>query len=243
MLASLSEPYFPRRAPDPSPAACPDDASAFIDRLLQDTYLFVMDIHHQPVLVRDEALYKRAVTLVETVQETLKARKESDDFIDHVIYAQCAMLDDVVLNTAPSDDNHAWLRNPLQVRFVNQMLAGEVMPARTRELLRQPVPDPRLLVLYQRLYGMGYGWLWEVRYRAHAARAKTAELAEALNALVPGGDRPLSASLLVARRPTVRTTLYHSRLARFTLAVLLTAGLMAGLQSSLRHLLQTVLPG
>ncbi|WP_181039552.1 hypothetical protein [Cronobacter sakazakii] len=33
------------------------DASAYIDTLLQDTYLFVMDIHHQPALVRDEALY------------------------------------------------------------------------------------------------------------------------------------------------------------------------------------------
>ncbi len=60
-----------------------------------------MDIHHQPALVRDEALYNRAVKLVEAVQETLKARKERDDFIHHVIYAQCAMMDDAVSHRSP----------------------------------------------------------------------------------------------------------------------------------------------
>ncbi|EOC0128681.1 hypothetical protein QMS95_02870 [Cronobacter sakazakii] len=61
----------------------------------------MMDIHHQPALVRDEALYNRAVKLVEAVQETLKARKERDDFIHHVIYAQCAMMDDAVRGWMP----------------------------------------------------------------------------------------------------------------------------------------------
>ncbi|HAB4860252.1 TPA_asm: hypothetical protein GBZ50_17945 [Salmonella enterica subsp. diarizonae] len=61
-----------------------------------------MDIYHQPAQARDEALYHYAVMLVETVQEKLKAAKEHDDFINHVIYAQCAMMDDAVLNTASS---------------------------------------------------------------------------------------------------------------------------------------------
>lgn len=83
--------------------------------------MFVMDIYHQPAQARDEALYHYAVMLVETVQEKLKAAKEHDDFINHVIYAQCAMMDDAVLNTASSLENSVWLHNPLQARFVMQM--------------------------------------------------------------------------------------------------------------------------
>ncbi|EKQ9979408.1 DotU family type IV/VI secretion system protein [Cronobacter sakazakii] len=180
------------------------DASAYIDTLLQDTYLFVMDIHHQPALVRDEALYNRAVKLVEAVQETLKARKERDDFIHHVIYAQCAMMDDAVLNSASSEDNYVWLRNPLQALFIGQMRAGEVMPERTRALRREAAPDPRLLVLYQRLYGMGYSQRWMEISPDHAFRENTAEHTESLNALVPAGEQPLSAALVVERHPTVR---------------------------------------
>ncbi|KMV36044.1 DotU family type IV/VI secretion system protein [Franconibacter pulveris] len=226
-----------------SHSAFSGSASVYIDTLLQDTYLFVMDIHHQSVLVRDEALYNRAMTLVETVQDRLKAAKESDDFIHHVIYAQCAMIDDAVLNSASSEDNHVWLHGPLQSVFVHQLRAGEVMPERTRALLREVVPDPRLLVLYQRLYGMGYSQRWMDKYPDHARREKTAELAESLNALVPAGDRPLSAPLVVERRPTVRGRLLHTRMAHITLALLVTAGLILGLQSSLQHLLRSVLPG
>lgn len=224
-------------------SASADSASIYIDTLLQDTYLFVMDIHHQPVLVRDEALYNRAMKLVETVQETLNARKESDGFIHHVIYAQCAMMDDVVLNSASSEDNYVWLRSPLQALFIKQMRAGHVMPERTRALLREAAPDPRLLVLYQRLYGMGYSLRWMEISPDYARQENTAELTESLNALVPAGDRPLSAPLVVERRPTVRGTLYYSRMAHITLALLFTAGLIAGLQHALHLLLQTALTG
>ncbi|EOC0416800.1 DotU family type IV/VI secretion system protein [Cronobacter malonaticus] len=219
------------------------DASVYIDTLLQDTYMFVMDIHHQPALVRDEALYHRAVKLVETVRETLKARKERDDFIHHVIYAQCAMMDDAVLNSASSEDNYVWLRNPLQALFIGQMRAGEVMPERLRALLREAAPDPRLLVLYQRLYGMGYSKRWMEISPDHTFRENMAELTESLNTLVPASEQPLSAALVVERHPTVRGRLLRSRMVHITLAFLLTAGLIALLQSSLQHLLQLALPG
>lgn len=217
--------------------------TTFIDTLLQDTYLFVMDIHHQPALVRDEALYKRAVKLVETVQATLNAMKAPADFIHHILYAQCAMIDDVILNTASSDDNSVWLRNPLQALFMGQMRAGEVIPERIKALLRDPVPNPRLLVLYQRLLAMEYGRLWHERYEEHARRTSTLQQLESLNALIPEGEQPLSAPLVVERHSGVRGTLRHSRVAHITLALLVTAGLMVGLQYSLHHLLRTALPG
>ncbi len=50
-----------------SHSAFSGSARVYIDTLLQDTYLFVMDIHHQPALVRDEGLYNRAVKLMKNV--------------------------------------------------------------------------------------------------------------------------------------------------------------------------------
>lgn len=222
-----------------------DTASIYIDALLQDTYLFVMNIYHQHAQIRDEALYLYAVKLVETVQESLQAAKENDDFIHHVIYAQCAMMDDAVLNTASQSENAVWLNNPLQARFVMQMQAGEVMFERVWELLHQAAPDPRLLVLYQRLFGMGFSQRWSERYREKTpdGQDKREHARESLNALVPSGAQPLSVALVVERRPTVRGTLLHSRFVHITLALLVTLGLMTGLQSSLQHLLRSVLPG
>ena len=220
-----------------------NNPAVFIDTLLQDTYLFVMDIHHQPVLVRDEALYNRAVKLVEAVQATLNAMKAPADFIHHILYVQCAMIDDVILNTASSGDNYVWLHNPLQALFLGELRAGDVIPERIKVLLRDPVPDPRLLVLYQRLLAMEYGRLWHERYEEHARRASMLQQLESLNALIPEGEQPLSAPLVVERRPGVRGTLRHSRVAHITLALLVTAGLIIGLQYSLHHLLQTALPG
>jgi type VI secretion system protein ImpK len=217
------------------------NASFYIDNLLQDTWLFVMEIYSNPTQIRDEALYQRAYRQVETVRDTLKARKESDEFINHVLYAQCGLLDVTVMTTAPNrDDNIVWQRKPLQAVFVEELRAGEVLYERAKALLRQLSPDPRLLVLYQRVFGLGFGSGWGDQLERRDLREP---LMESLNALVPAGELPLSAPLVVERRPTVRGTLLHSRLAHIVLALLVTGGLAVGLQMSLLHVLQMALPG
>ena len=215
---------------------------AYIDGLLQDTFLFVLDISNRPSQVRDEALFQRAWALVEAVQDTLKAQKESDEFINHILYAQCGLIDDVVLNTAPTSENHIWLHkhSPLQTWFVHEFRAGEALYERPRELLRRPAPDPRLLVLYQRIFAMGFG-----RFSAPVIRKDELrnQVMASLNALVPAGELPFSAPLVVEYRPGARRTLMRSRLFHLFVALLVTAGLWAGLQTSLHHLLQLALPG
>lgn len=91
------------------PSAASDNASAYIDALLQDTWLFVMDIYNQPERVRDEALYRRGVELVEKMQEQLNTMNESEAFRNDVLLAQCALIDHVVLNTASCNDNALWV--------------------------------------------------------------------------------------------------------------------------------------
>ena len=139
------------------PSATSDNASAYIDALLQDTWLFVMDIYNQPERVRDEALYRRGVELVEKMQEQLNTMNESEAFRNDVLLAQCALIDHVVLNTASCDDNALWVYAPLQSVYLHTLYAGKNMNDRTRQLLREVSPDRRLLVLHQRAYALGLG--------------------------------------------------------------------------------------
>lgn len=220
------------------PSATSDNASAYIDALLQDTWLFVMDIYNQPERVRDEALYRRGVELVEKMQEQLNTMNESEAFRNDVLLAQCALIDHVVLNTASCDDNALWVYAPLQSVYLHTLYAGKNMNDRTRQLLREVSPDRRLLVLHQRAYALGLG-----RFETQQHQQAFNPVIESLNALVPKGARPLSASLIVERHPGVRGVLRYSRLVHITFALLLTAGLIAGLTSSLQHLLRSALPG
>ncbi|MFW5388261.1 hypothetical protein [Yersinia sp. 2542 StPb PI] len=45
------------------------DPAHFIDELLQDSMLFVMDVLHNQALKRDAAFYRRGCGLVETLQQ------------------------------------------------------------------------------------------------------------------------------------------------------------------------------
>jgi len=205
--------------------------SAFIDALLHDTYLFVMQVQHSPSLHRDALFYRRGMQLVETMQRQLNALSASESFIDHVTYAQCGLLDDAVLNSAPATENQVWLNSPLQGVFVQSLNAGTVLPERLRDLLRQPAPDRRLLVLYQRIFTMGFG------SHDHTNIAERQRLMEALDTLVPAFEQPLSSPLIEHYRPGARVTLLRSRWFWLTAAVVLTAALLFGLQFSLQQLL------
>lgn len=81
-------------------ASHPDTASVnpvqFIDDLLHEKYLFVVDVRHNPALVRDAAFYRRGVAQIETVYCQLKAHSECDACTDHVSYAQRGLLDDAM---------------------------------------------------------------------------------------------------------------------------------------------------
>lgn len=241
MLSSLTEPFVPlykENIHSDSIRSAADDPVLFIDNLLQDTWLFVMDIYHQPALVRDEAFYRRGVQLVEQAQERLQVMKASETFRQDVLLAQCVLVDHVVLGSASWDDNVEWLHAPLQSVWLHTMRAAGAMENRTRQLLREVSPDMRLLALHQRVYSLGFG-----RFETPEVKQQYDQMLDSLNALVPAGEQPLSAALVVERRPGVRGTLLHSRLLHIGLALLVTACLAAGLHVSLSHLLQAALPG
>lgn len=208
------------------------DPVNLIDTLLQDSFLFVMDVLHNSSLQRDNDFYRRGCKLVETLKQQLEAPQAGEEFTHHVLYAQCGLLDQIVLNSASQQDNHAWLSAPLQSRYLSEMRAGEVIPERLKMLLRQPVPDMRLLVLYQRIFAMGFG-----RYSPDFQHERH-ELMESLDALVPSVDTPQYAPLVVELRPRARDGLLRS--GRFHIALLVVvAALWYGLSFALSHFLNS----
>lgn len=214
-----------------------NDPIRLIDSLLQDTFLFVMNVFHNPLLQRDATFYRHGCSLVETLKEKLKAEQAGDEITNHVLYAQCGLIDHVVLNSASQQDNHAWLAAPLQSRYLGEMRAGEVIPDRLKMLLRQPTPDMRLLVLYQRIFAMGFG-----RYSTDFQNERR-KLMESLNALVPSSDTPQSAPLVVELRPRARDGLFRSGRFHIALLAVVIAALWYGLSFSLSHLLNSTFLG
>lgn len=210
-----------------------DVTTSTLDTQMQDTFLFVMDVLHNPSLQRDSTFYRRGCRLVETLKEQLEAQQTSDEFIHHVLYAQCGLIDQIVLNSAPQQENHVWLAAPLQSRYLGEMRAGEVIPDQLKMLLRQPVPDMRLLVLYQRIFAMGFG-----RYTPDFQHERRALMAS-LDALVPTADTPQSAPLVVELRPRVRDGLLRSGRFHIALLAAVIAALWYGLSYSLSYILNS----
>jgi len=58
-----------------------------IDSLLQDTFLFVMDVLHNTSLQCDYDFYRRACKLIETLKQQLKTQHSGDEFIHYMLYA------------------------------------------------------------------------------------------------------------------------------------------------------------
>ncbi|WP_432399661.1 hypothetical protein [Pantoea allii] len=79
----------------------------------QDTILFDMDVLNNPSLKRDETFYRRGCNLVETLKEQLETQQASDEFIHHLLYIQCSLLDQIVLSSAPQQENPVCLAAPL----------------------------------------------------------------------------------------------------------------------------------
>ncbi len=86
-----------------------------IDSLLQDTFLFVMDVLHNTSLQCDYDFYHRACKLIETLKQQLKAQHSVDEFIHYMLYARCGLLDQIVINSASQQDNLVWLSAPLSL--------------------------------------------------------------------------------------------------------------------------------
>ena len=98
-----------------------------IDVLLRDTFLTVVELRQGTSARHGQELYRHCLQQVEGVRERLTAAGFSQQDIEHITYAQCALLDETVLSRDGMDDGQmVWLKNPLQSHFFNTLQAGEL---------------------------------------------------------------------------------------------------------------------
>jgi len=102
-------------------------------------------------------LYRHCQRQVELVRERLKDAGFSRESVEHITYAQCALLDETVLSRGGMDDGQAiWMKDPLQSHFFNTLQAGELLYERMKQVLQEPAPAQAVLTCFHRVLLLGF---------------------------------------------------------------------------------------
>lgn len=217
-------------------------ASIDIDALLQDTWLQVISLRHGPKFQEGEGrlLWERCVADVERVQRVLKESELDDASCQHILTAQCALLDEAVKGRGVEDDACVqWYDIPLQGHFLGTMDAGDTLCDRMRDVLREPAPDSAVLTCFQRV--MMLGFLGDFRSLNDPKRQK---LIQAFADHVLPFSYPQTDRLMVeSRAHRVMERWLSLWPVRIGVSALATAGLWWALNSWLERMLTTLLPG
>jgi type VI secretion system protein ImpK len=213
-----------------------------IDALLADTWLQVISLHQGWNCPEGEGqiFWKRCVADIERVQKALKEADVSEQNCQHIMYAQCAILDETVKGRSVQDDAYfVWCNSPLQAYFFKTLDAGNQLYERMRNVLREPAPDMAVLTCFHRVLMLGFlgGYVSE-------AVTEREQLVDQLSARVPAfsfaSSRPVLAMASSSNRLAIWLRYWPVRLG---LAVLIIALLWCGLDHWLSGLLTTLLPG
>lgn len=217
-------------------------ASIDLDALLQDTWLQVISLRHGPKFQDGEGrtLWERCVADVESVQRELKASELDEASCQHILTAQCALLDEAVKGRGVEDDACIqWYDIPLQGHFLGTMDAGDTLCDRMRDVLREPAPDHAVVTCFQRV--MMLGFLGSFRSLKDPDRQKlVSALSEHATPLSNPLPHPVLAESLTGRGMGGWLALWPVRIG---LCVMVVAALWCGLNYWLDQTLLTLLPG
>lgn len=219
-----------------------------IDQLMAETWLTVTMLKKGAVTPDGTALYEKCIRQVESVREALERAGFDEASIDHISYAQCALLDEAVMARKPvkteeGDETSldagqiAWRKAPLQARFFGSLHAGEALWDRIAEVLRQPAPNSAVLICYHRVIALGFQGLYSLNAVSQTQRD---EVIKALTERVPQPDAGLS--LVVHRTGKHRYSLMRSVWFWIVLAVVLTGVVWWGGHLWLQALLSAQIP-
>lgn len=156
------------------------DASV-MDAVFYPGWLMVSQLRSGHEIKDGEALYRRACEWIDGAREALSRAGFSEISCDHMLYTQCALLDESVLNRQKQDSGYTkWLKNPLQARYFNTLNAGEELWERIRTVLQEPAPDITVLTCFYRALMLGFVG----RYREQSDERRE-DVVRRLSLLVP----------------------------------------------------------
>ncbi|PWW07972.1 type VI secretion system protein TssL, short form [Mangrovibacter plantisponsor] len=212
-----------------------------IDALLHSIWLQVISLRHSPEFKSGEGaiLWERCVENITGAQQALQATQLDEVSCQHILTAQCALLDETVKSRGVQDDACVqWYSIPLEGHFLGTMNAGDTLCDRMRAVLREPAPDPAVLVCFHRVLMLGF--LGSYRSLDDPERNK---LVNALNDRVGGITCSTAQPVLDERFNDVGVMrCFSSWPARIGLAVFMLVVLWLGLDLWLDLVLATRLP-
>ncbi len=219
-----------------------------IDQLMADTWLIVTLLKKGATTLDGTALYDKCVKQVESVREALEQAGYDKSSIEHISYAQCALLDEAVMSRKPEKQaageaiqidagQLAWRKAPLQARFFGSLHAGEALWDRIAEVLHQPAPVNAVLTCYHRVIALGFQGLYSQKAVSQTQRD---DIIRALSERVSPPDGGLS--LVVHRTGKHRYSLMRSVWFWVVLAVILTGAVWWGGHLWLQALLSSQIP-
>lgn len=219
-----------------------------IDQLMADTWLTVTMLKKGAITHDGSALYDKCVMQVESVREALDRAGYDEASVDHISYAQCALLDEAVMSRklrkseesvdiSVDEGQVAWRKAPLQARFFGSLRAGEALWDRIADVLRQPAPNMAVLTCYHRVIALGFQELYGL---SAVSQTQRNEVAKALSERVSPSDAGLS--LVVHQQGTSRWSLARSVWFWIVLAAIITGLIWWGGHLWLQSLLSTLLP-
>jgi len=127
-----------------------------IDALLQDSYLLVVELRQGASAQNSDEVKALCVQQVERVRQSLEEAGLAQRSIDHISHAQCALLDETMLNLTRDNAHSRWASEPLQTKFFNRHQAGVFLYEDMREVLREPAADLLVLTAFQRVLTLGF---------------------------------------------------------------------------------------
>lgn len=131
-----------------------------IDELLRDSILVVVQLKTKANISSGQKLYESCKQQVIAVRETLHNAQYSQDVIDDISYALCALLDETVLLCHKDNPNNQgydeWLGAPLQVIFFNTHNAGYDLFEKIRSRLKADKKEEIVLSCFDRVLGLGF---------------------------------------------------------------------------------------
>ncbi|MGL5424626.1 MAG: type VI secretion system protein TssL, short form [Serratia fonticola] len=206
-----------------------------VDRVFADTWLMVCQLRNGTVVTQGRELYRQACRLVEQARQQLENAGMSSASIEHMLYAQCALLDASVMGRQVQDDGYReWLTSPLQARYFNTLEAGEQLWDRIRSVLNEPAPDIRVLTCFHRALLLGFNGRYGTQDAAHRDDVRDA-LAQRVPPFSLSQDLPLVLPAGCSRRGKRRVWFWW--LAGIVLLGAMWWGLEVSLHQSLQHML------
>lgn len=203
-----------------------------IDMIFAQTWLMVCQLHQGTAITQGDNFYRRVCQLIDETRQKLLEHGYPESAIEHMQYAQCALIDESVMNRQHQDDGYnTWIQSPLQARYFNTLEAGDKLWDRLRSILNETAPNPDVLLCFHRVLTLGFVG----KFRQKEAPERESIVAQ-LNTQLP--DYLIASELPLVVKPKLRFSRRRLYWFGWVGGILILAAMWWGFSASLEHLLQ-----